>query len=90
MRSCLTNHVTCVLAPGEPSPPLHLHLPPQAIASGRRGFNPENIEVLSLDRPRAFVFHEFLTDEECDHLVEVAKSAFHQEPLASQDCLAAC
>lgn len=27
-----------------------------------------------MDRPRAFVFHEFLTDEECDHLVSVAQA----------------
>lgn len=32
----------------------------------------ENVEILSWS-PRVFVFHQFLTDEECDHLIAKAK-----------------
>eukprot|EP00898_Chlorokybus_atmophyticus_P003029 jgi/Chlat1/3727/Chrsp259S03881 len=36
------------------------------------GYQRPNVEVLSW-KPRAFVYHNFLTDEECDHLVNLAK-----------------
>ena len=34
--------------------------------------------MLSLDRPRAFLYHEFLSEEECDHLVKVAEGGLMQ------------
>ena len=41
-------------------------------------YDPRNVEVLSLDKPRAFLYHEFLTDEECDHMIEAAKPGLSQ------------
>ena len=42
------------------------------------GFDPRRVEVLSLDRPRAFVYHGFLTAEECDHMVAVSRGGLHK------------
>jgi prolyl 4-hydroxylase len=58
--------------------PLILAPPPTVAAtvdasgSVRAGFDPRRIEALSLDKPRAFLFHGFLTAEECDHLVSIS------------------
>ncbi|XRA97883.1 prolyl 4-hydroxylase [Pycnococcus provasolii] len=35
--------------------------------------DPTRIEVLSYDKPRAYVYRNFLTQEECDHIVRKAK-----------------
>jgi prolyl 4-hydroxylase len=42
------------------------------------GFDPRRIEVLSLDKPRAFVYHGFLSAEECDHMVAMSRNSLSQ------------
>ncbi len=42
------------------------------------GFDPRKVEVLSLDRPRAFLYHGFMSAEECDHLVALSRSGLHK------------
>jgi len=38
-----------------------------------RGFDPRSVEVLSLDKPRAFLYRNFMTEEECDHLISISR-----------------
>ena len=42
------------------------------------GFDPTRVETLSLDRPRAFLYHGFLSDEECDHMVAMSTAGLHK------------
>jgi prolyl 4-hydroxylase len=49
-----------------------------ARGSRGEGYDPRKVEVLSLDRPRAFLYHGFLTHEECDHLVAISRGGLHK------------
>jgi len=42
------------------------------------GFDPTRIETLSLDKPRAFVYHGFLSEAECDHMVAISTAGLHK------------
>lgn len=53
------------------SPPVAQREPERAHATG---FDPRQVQVLSLDKPRAFVYKNFMTAEECDHLIALAKN----------------
>jgi hypothetical protein len=64
-------------APPAGTPFFTLAAPPMADTvdasrSTRAGFDPRRVETLSLDKPRAFLFHGFMTEEECDHLVSIS------------------
>eukprot|EP00873_Tetraselmis_striata_P024219 jgi/Tetstr1/444483/TSEL_032364.t1 len=42
------------------------------------------LETISWE-PRAFVFHNFLTDEECDHIIEIAEPAMERSMVTGPD-----
>jgi len=42
------------------------------------GFDPTRVETLSLDRPRAFLYHGFLSEAECDHMVAMSTAGLHK------------
>lgn len=49
-----------------------------AVWSRGEGYDPTKVEVLSLDRPRAFLYHGFLSPAECDHLVAISRGGLHK------------
>uniref|UniRef100_A0A0D6R4C7 procollagen-proline 4-dioxygenase n=1 Tax=Araucaria cunninghamii TaxID=56994 RepID=A0A0D6R4C7_ARACU len=48
------------------------------------GFDPTRVTQLSWN-PRAFLYKNFLTDEECDHLIELARGKLEKSMVADND-----
>ncbi|GAB2210336.1 hypothetical protein Droror1_Dr00015600 [Drosera rotundifolia] len=48
------------------------------------GVNPSQVKQVSW-RPRAFVYEGFLSDEECDHLISLAKTELKRSAVADND-----
>ncbi|CAN6280932.1 unnamed protein product [Urochloa humidicola] len=59
--------------------------PARADAQGSGGFyDPARVTQLSW-RPRAFLYSGFLSDSECDHLVNLAKGSMEKSMVADND-----
>lgn len=61
--------------------PLFFHHPCYSSYSSSQRFNPSRTKQISW-KPRAFVYEGFLTDEECDHLIFLAKSELKRSEVA--------
>ncbi|KAK9107853.1 hypothetical protein Syun_023864 [Stephania yunnanensis] len=53
-------------------------------SGGGAGFDPTRVTQLSW-QPRAFLYKGFLSDEECDHLVELARGKLEESMVADND-----
>lgn len=56
----------------------------ERIDGGDDGGSEQWVEVISWE-PRAFVYHNFLTKEECEHLIELAKPHMHKSTVVDSE-----